>query len=58
MKKYLIIGLAAVIAIAGTVGVIANYDSRPVLKVANWAEYIDGGDEDSGYLILIINWRF
>ena len=56
MKKYLIIGLAAVIAIAGTVGVVANYDSRPVLKVANWAEYIDGGDEDSELIKEFEDW--
>ncbi|MBQ4269991.1 MAG: extracellular solute-binding protein, partial [Clostridia bacterium] len=46
MKKYLFIGLAAIVAI-GSVAAIATRDTRPVLKVANWAEYIDGGDEDS-----------
>ena len=47
MKKPLIITLTAVLAVGGCVAFFATRDTRPVLKVANWAEYIDGGDEDS-----------
>ena len=46
-KKYIAIGVAAAIAVSATVAIIFTRDNRPVLKVANWAEYIDGGDEDS-----------
>lgn len=47
MKKYLAIGLAAILAASGITAITLAHDPRPVLKVANWAEYIDGGDEDS-----------
>jgi spermidine/putrescine-binding protein len=55
MKKYLFIGLAAIIAVGG-VAAIATRDTRPVLKVANWAEYIDGGDEDSELIKEFESW--
>lgn len=47
VKKYIAIGVASVIAVSATVAIIVTRDTRPVLKVANWAEYIDGGDSDS-----------
>lgn len=47
MKKKIAISLAAVLAVGGVVTFFLTRDTRPVLKIANWAEYIDGGDEDS-----------
>ena len=47
MKKPLLFGLVAAIAATGTITVIATQDDRPVLKVANWAEYIDMGDDET-----------
>ncbi len=47
MKKLIAIALAGAVGLTGLV--LTNFvnDNRPVLKIANWAEYIDGGDEDS-----------
>ncbi len=47
MKKPLIIGLVGILAVGGCAAYFLSRDTRPVLKVANWAEYIDGGDENS-----------
>ncbi len=46
-KKYVAIGVAAAIAVSATVTLICTRDTRPVLKICNWAEYIDGGDDNS-----------
>ncbi len=46
-KKYIAIGVAAVVALSATLAIILTRDDRPVLKVCNWAEYIDGGDDNS-----------
>ena len=50
MKKVIAIALAGAVGITGLV--LTNFirDDRPVLKIANCAEYIAGGDEDS-YLL-------
>ncbi|MBQ8657524.1 MAG: extracellular solute-binding protein [Clostridia bacterium] len=48
MKKPLICALVAAIAATGTITIVATKDDRPVLKVANWAEYIDMGDDEEG----------
>lgn len=47
MKKVIAIAVAGVLGLTGLA--LTNFigDNRPVLKVANWAEYIDGGDADS-----------
>lgn len=47
MKKLIAIAIAGVVGLTGLA--LTNFvgDNRPVLKVANWAEYIDGGDADS-----------
>ncbi len=47
MKKLIAIAAAGIIGLTGLT--LTNFigDTRPVLKVANWAEYIDGGDADS-----------
>ena len=50
MKRVIAIALAGVLGIAGLAVTNVALDNRPVLKVANWAEYIDGGDEDSELL--------
>lgn len=47
MKRVIAIAVAGVIGVAGLAATNLALDNRPVLKVANWAEYIDGGDEDS-----------
>lgn len=47
MKKVIAIALAGAFGIMGLALTNSVGDNRPVLKVANWAEYIDGGDEDS-----------
>ena len=47
MKRVIAIAVAGVVGIAGLAVTNVALDNRPVLKVANWAEYIDGGDEDS-----------
>lgn len=50
IKKSVAIAVAAAIALSGGLAFGLTRDTRPVLKVANWAEYIDGGDEDSPLL--------
>ncbi len=55
-KKYIAIGVAAAIAISATTALIVCRDTRPVLKIANWAEYIDGGDEDSELIQAFEDW--
>ena len=47
MKKLIAIAAAGIIGLTGLT--LTNFisDPRPVLKVANWAEYIDGGDANS-----------
>ena len=47
MKKVIAIAAAGIIGLTGLT--LTNFisDPRPVLKVANWAEYIDGGDANS-----------
>lgn len=47
MKKVIAIAAAGVIGLIGLTFTNFGIDRRPVLKVANWAEYIDGGDADS-----------
>ena len=47
MKSLIAIALAGVVGFTGLAVMNFASDNRPVLKVANWAEYIDGGDEDS-----------
>ena len=56
MKKYIAIGLAALLLASGTTAIVVNRDTRPILKVANWAEYIDGGDEDSELIHEFEDW--
>ena len=50
MKKIIAIALAGVVVASSAVAIALNVDDTPVLKVANWAEYIAGGDEDSELL--------
>ena len=47
MKKVIAIAVAGIIGLAGLVVTNSATDNRTVLKVANWAEYIDGGDANS-----------
>lgn len=47
MKKVIAIAAAGVIGLIGLSFTNFAVDNRPVLKVANWAEYIDGGDASS-----------
>ena len=47
MKKVIAIAVAGVVGLAGLMFFNQANDNRTVLKVANWAEYIDGGDADS-----------
>ncbi|MBQ8374751.1 MAG: spermidine/putrescine ABC transporter substrate-binding protein [Clostridia bacterium] len=56
MKKVIAIALAGAVGLAGLA--LTNFigDNRPVLKVANWAEYIDGGDEDSPLIAEFEEW--
>ena len=56
MKKKIAIGLAAVLAVGGSVTFFLTRDNRPVLKIANWAEYIDGGDENSELIEEFEDW--
>ncbi len=55
-KKYIALGVAGVIALSATLAVILSRDTRPILKVVNWAEYIDGGDEDSEMIHEFEDW--
>ncbi len=50
MKKVVAIMIAGAIGLTGLIATNFSDNSTAVLKVANWAEYIDGGDENS-YLI-------
>ena len=56
MKKVIAIALAGALGLTGLA--LTNFigDNRPVLKVANWAEYIDGGDEDSPLIAQFEEW--
>ena len=56
MKKVIAIALAGAVGLIGLS--LTNFvgDNRPVLKVANWAEYIDGGDQDSPLLQEFEEW--
>ncbi len=47
MKRVIAIAVAGLVGAVGLAATNLVLDNRPVLKVANWAEYIDGGDEDS-----------
>lgn len=47
MKKVIAIAVAGVVGLAGLMFFNQANDNRTVLKVANWAEYIDGGDANS-----------
>ena len=47
MKKVIAIAVAGVIGLVGLTLTNSATDNRTVLKVTNWAEYIDGGDADS-----------
>ena len=47
MKKLIAIAAAGIIGLTGLTFTNFIGDTRPVLKIANWAEYIDGGDADS-----------
>ena len=53
MKKVIAIAAAGVIGLIGLSFTNFAVDDRPVLKVANWAEYIDVGDEEEGTRSLI-----
>ncbi len=50
MKKLIAITLAGAVGLTGLI--LTNFitDNRPILKIANCAEYIAGGDEDSELL--------
>ena len=50
MKSVLAIALAGVVGFIGLAVTNFSGGNEPVLRVLNWAEYIDGGDENS-YLI-------
>ena len=56
MKKVIAIALAGAVGLIGLS--LTNFigDNRPVLKIANWAEYIDGGDENSPLLKEFESW--
>ncbi|MBQ8319949.1 MAG: ABC transporter substrate-binding protein [Clostridia bacterium] len=56
MKKIIAIALAGAVGFAGLCLTNFAHDNRPVLKVANWAEYIDGGDEDSELIREFESW--
>ena len=59
MKKVIAIAAAGVIGLIGLSFTNFATDTRPVLKVANWAEYIDIGDAEEGTLSLVTefeNW--
>jgi acetylornithine deacetylase/succinyl-diaminopimelate desuccinylase-like protein len=59
MKKVIAIAVAGVIGAAGLMITNSAADNRTVLKVANWAEYIDVGDAEEGTISLITefeNW--
>lgn len=47
MKKVIAIALAGAVGLTGLICTNFISDDRPVLKVANWAEYIDPGDEET-----------
>ena len=53
MKKVIAIAAAGVIGLIGLTFTNFGTDNRPVLKVANWAEYIDEGDPEEGTRSLI-----
>lgn len=53
MKKLIAIASAGVIGLLGLTLTNFAADNRPVLKVANWAEYIDEGDDKEGTRPLI-----
>ncbi len=55
-KKYIAIGVAAVLAVSATVTIVCTRDTRPVLKICNWAEYIDGGDDNSPLIAEFESW--
>ncbi len=48
MKKVIAIALAGAIGLTGLISTNIVWDDCPVLKVANWAEYIHPGDPDEG----------
>ena len=48
MKKLIAIAAAGVVGLLGLTLTNFAVDNRPVLKVANWAEYIDEGDDEKG----------
>ena len=48
MKKVIAIALAGAIGLTGLISTNLVWDDCPVLKVANWAEYIHPGDEEEG----------
>ncbi len=56
MKKVIAIAAAGVIGLIGLSFTNFAVDKRPVLKVANWAEYIDGGDADSPLIHEFEDW--
>jgi len=56
MKKVIAIAAAGVIGLLGLSFTNSAGDNRPVLKVANWAEYIDGGDADSPLIHEFEDW--
>ena len=53
MKKVIAIAAAGVIGLIGLTFTNFGTDNRPVLKVANWAEYIDEGDAEEGTRSLV-----
>ena len=56
MKKLIAIMLAGAVGMTGLICTNFANDNRPVLKIANWAEYIDGGDENSPLLREFEEW--
>ncbi len=56
MKKLIAIALAGAVGLTGLILTNSMNDNRPILKIANCAEYIAGGDEDSELLREFERW--
>ena len=57
MKKLIAIAAAGVVGLLGLTLTNFAVDNRPVLKVANWAEYIDEGDDEKGIESLVVEFE-
>lgn len=51
MKRLIAIALAGALGLTGLIVTNSNHSNVPVLKVANWAEYIDDGSESGTPMI-------